>query len=114
VGRSAVLGIGTVLGGGSLDLTVRARSPVDFADALASPPMSQLSLGFLGGIGYLRLQIQALPWLAVEGWAGYFLAFPGSWEEGGREIAGPSLELRAPFFALRVAFGGIGFPDEAP
>ncbi len=112
--RSAVLGLGTVLGGGGLDLTARSRSPVDFDDALASPPVSQLSLGFLGGIGYLRLQIQALPWLAVEGWVGYFLAFPGRWKEGGREIAGPALDLRTPFFAFRVSLGGMGFPDEAP
>ncbi len=111
-GKGAVIAVGTVLGGGGLDLTARARYPVDFADSLATPAVSRFSLGFFGGLAYLRLQIQALPWLAVEGWAGYFLAFPGQWEEGGREIAGPKLDLRAPFFGLRISFGGIGSPDE--
>jgi len=111
-GEDKLIAFGTVLGGGGLDLTARARYPMDFADSLAGPPVSQLSLGFFGGLAYLRLQIQALPWLAVEAWGGYFLAFPGRWEEGGREIAGPQLDLRAPFFGLRVSFGGVGSPDE--
>lgn len=109
---AAVLGVGGVLGGGSLDLTARSRYPVDFADSLASPPTSRMSVGFLGGIGYLRLQVQAVPWLALEGWAGYFVAFPGQWEEGGREIAGPRLDLLAPFLAFRASFGAIGLPEE--
>ncbi len=108
----AVIGFGAVLGGGGLDLTVRARQPVDFADALETPAVSQFSLGFFGGLAYLRLQIQVLAWLGVEGWGGYFLAFPGQWEEGGREIAGPKLDLRAPFFGLRISFGGVGTPGE--
>lgn len=112
VGPSAVLGLGTVLGGGGLDLTAWSRYPVDFADSLATPPMSRLSLGFLGGIAYLRLQIHALPWLAIAGWAGYFLAFPGQWETGGREIAGPKPDLRAPFVGVSLSFGGIALPEE--
>lgn len=111
-GKTAVLGLGVVLGGGGLDLTARARRPSDFADSLANPPVSQLSLGFLGGLGYIRLGLQVFPWLAVDGWAGYFLAFPGQWEEGGREIGGPRLQLRAPFIGIRVSFGGIGFAEE--
>lgn len=111
-GRTAVLGLGIVLGGGSLDLTTRARYPVDFADSLATPPVSQLSLGFFAVLPYLRLQLQVLPWLAVDGWAGYFLSSPGPWEEGGREIAGPRLDLRAPFFGVQLAFGGIGLSEE--
>lgn len=110
--QGAVIGFGAVLGGGGLDLTARVRQPVDFADALDNPPVSQFSLGFIGGLAYLRLQIQVLPWLAVEGWGGYFLAFPGQWEEGGREIAGPRLDLRSPFLGLRISFGGMGTPDE--
>lgn len=113
-GEGSLIGVGTVLGGGSLDLTVRARYPLDFGDSLASPAVSHLGLGFFGGLAYLRLQIHVLPWLALEGWAGYFLAFPGQWEEGGREIAGPALSLRAPFFGLRVSFGGIGSLDAPP
>lgn len=112
-GKSVLVGFGAVLGGGGLDLTARARYPSDFTDALAEPTLSQFSLGFLGGIAYLRLQIQTLDWLAFEGWLGYFLAFPGQWEEGGREIAGPKLELRAPFLGLRISFGGVGAPEEA-
>jgi hypothetical protein len=107
VGRSVLVGFGAVLGGGGLDLTARARYVTDFADALAEPTLSQFSLGFAGGLAYLRIQIQALDWLAFEGWLGYFLAFPGRWSEGGREIAGPSLDLRAPFFGLQILFGGV-------
>ncbi len=114
VGKSALLGLGLVLGWGGLDLTTRARRPVDFADALAQPPVSQFSLGFFGGLGYVRLGFQVFPWLALDGWAGYFLALPGQWEEGDREIAGPKLELRAPFLGIRVSFGGIGFLDDPP
>ncbi|MCX7750172.1 MAG: hypothetical protein N2320_01180 [Candidatus Bipolaricaulota bacterium] len=113
-GKTALLGLGLALGGGSLDLTARARRPADFADALANPPVSQLSLRFLGGLGYFRIGFQVLPWLAVDGWAGYFLTFPVGWEEGGREIAGPRVELRAPFFGIRISFGGIGLPEEPP
>lgn len=113
-GKTALLGLGVVLGGGGLDLTARARRPSDFADALANPAVSQLSLGFFGGLGYVRLGFQVFPWLAVDGWAGYFLAFPGQWEEGDREIGGPQLQLRAPFFGIRISFGGIGFPEEPP
>lgn len=112
-GQGAIIGVGAVLGGGGLDLTARARRPLDFDDALADPPVSQFRLGFFGGLAYLRLQVQVLPWLAVEGWGGYFLAFPGRWEEGGREIAGPQLELRAPFLGLRISFGGIGSREAA-
>lgn len=111
-GGSAILGFGTVLGGGDLTVKVRGRVPVDFTDALAQPPLSQFGLGFFGCLPYLRLQIQILPWLAIEGWGGYFVAFPSQWEEGEREIAGPKLDLRAPLFGLRISFGGIGSPGE--
>ncbi|GAB4306075.1 MAG: hypothetical protein Kow0097_05210 [Candidatus Bipolaricaulota bacterium] len=111
-GDSAILAFGTVIGGGDLTVKARARVPVDFADALAQPPLSQFSLGFFGSLPYLRLQVQVFPWLAIEGWGGYFIAFPGQWEEGDREIAGPKLDLRAPFFGLRISFGGIGSPVE--
>jgi len=107
-GASAILAFGTALGGGELTLKARARVPVDFADALAQPPLSEFDLGFVGCLPYLRLQIQLFPWLAIEGWGGYFLAFPGQWEEGEREIAGPKLDLRAPFFGFGISFGGIG------
>ncbi len=113
-GKTAVVGLGLVLGGGGLDLTARARRPVDFADALADPPLSRLSLGFFAGLGYVRLAVQVVPWLALDAWGGYFLAFPGPWEEGDREISGPGLQLRSPFFGVRVSFGGIGFPEEPP
>ncbi|MFH1609524.1 MAG: hypothetical protein ABID40_02720 [Candidatus Bipolaricaulota bacterium] len=111
-GKGVLVGFGAVLGGGGLDLTARSRYPTDFADALAEPTLSQFSLGFVGGLAYLRLQIQVLDWLAFEGWLGYFLAFPGQWEEGGREIAGPKLELRVPFLGLRITFGGVGAPED--
>jgi hypothetical protein len=107
-GDRMFVGVGALLGWGSLDLTARARYPADFADALAEPTVSQFSLGFVGGVAYLRVQIQALDWLAFEGWFGYFLSFPGQWTEGGQEIAGPRLDLRAPFFGVGIVFGGVG------
>jgi len=114
VAEGAVLGFGAVLGGGSLDLTTWARQPEDFADSLATPPMSHFGLGFFGGLAYLRVQIQLAPWLAIEGWGGYFLAFSGQWEAGGREISGPQLGLRAPFFGLGIVFGGVVEEGEEP
>ncbi|MBC7092891.1 hypothetical protein H5T53_02640 [Candidatus Bipolaricaulota bacterium] len=102
-----LVSVGAALGGGSLDLTVRARYPVDFTDAIVDPTSTMLSLGFVGGLGYLRLQIQALDWLWIEGWLGYLLGFPGRWTEGGRELAGPPVQVRAPFFGVKVSFGGM-------
>jgi len=113
-GTGVFVGFGAVLGGGGLDLMARARHPRDFADDLAEPTLSRFGLGFLGGMAYVRLQIQVLDWLAFEGWLGYFLAFPGQWEAGGREISGPNLELRAPFLGLGIAFGGVGALEEEP
>ncbi|MCR4391360.1 MAG: hypothetical protein NUV94_00950 [Candidatus Acetothermia bacterium] len=102
-----LVGVGAALGGGSLDLTVRARYPMDFADASAEPTSTRLSLGFVGGLGYLRLQIQPLDWLWIEGWLGYLLGFPGRWTEGDRELAGPGVQVQGPFFGLRITFGGM-------
>ena len=111
----ALVGLGVVLGGGGLDLTVRARIATEFAEALTQPTMSQFSLGFLGGLAYLRLHLQVLDWLSLEGWVGYFLGLPGNWEEGGREISGPNIELRAPFFGVRIGLGGFGpIEEETP
>ncbi len=107
-------GLGLALGGGGLDLTVRSRSPSDFADALVQPTMSQLSLGFLAGLAYFRLYFQVLDWLSLEGWIGYFLALPGNWEEGGKELSGPRLDLRAPFLGFQLGFGGWVPEEEAP
>ncbi|MGC9529407.1 MAG: hypothetical protein ACP5G2_02140 [Candidatus Bipolaricaulaceae bacterium] len=111
--QGIVLGAGAALGGGTAELTVRSRQAVDFSDALAQPTASVLSTDLWAALLYLRLQLQPLDWLGLEGWLGYLVSFPSRWQEGGRELAGPRLQLRAPFVGVRISFGGFASP-EAP
>ncbi len=106
--EGVLVGVGAVLGGGSLQLTVRARDPEDLSDALEDPTTVYLDRGFFGGMVHLRMQIQLLEWLSLDGWAGYLIGFPGRWQDDGREIAGGQVDIGAPFFAVRLGFGGMG------
>lgn len=109
--RSLLL-IGAVLGGGGLDLTLRDRIPVSFEDAVADPTTVTLSQGFFAAEPYVCFQVQPLSWLGFEAHLGYLFTLPGNWEEGGQEIAGPSLRLSGPFVGLSIAFGGIEVTDD--
>ena len=108
--RSLLL-IGAVLGGGGLDLELRDRIPVDFEDAVADPTTVTLSQGFFAAEPYVAFQVQPLSWLGFEVHLGYLFSLAGSWEEGGQEIAGPTLEVSGAFVGLSIAFGGIGETD---
>ena len=108
--RSLLL-IGAVLGGGGLDLELRDRIPVDFEDAVADPTTVTLSQGFFAAEPYVAFQVQPLSWLGFEVHLGYLFSLAGSWEEGGQEIAGPTLEVSGAFIGLSIAFGGIGETD---
>ncbi len=114
--QRVLLGFGAVLGGGSLQLTVRSRYPEDFADAITDPTTVHLSRGFLGGMVHVRMQIQLLEWMSLEGWAGYMAGFPGRWKDRDREIAGGEVDVMAPFFGIRLGLGGIDTvrPPEMP
>ena len=109
--RSLLL-IGVVLGGGGLDLELRDRIPVTFEDAVADPTTVTLSQGFFAAEPYVCFQVQPLSWLGFEAHLGYLLTLPGNWEEGGLEVAGPSLRLSGPFVGLSIAFGGIEGADD--
>lgn len=110
--EGVLVGVGAVLGGGSLQLTVRSRDPDNLGDALEEPTTVYLERGFFGGMVHLRMQIRLLDWLSLDGWAGYLIGFPGRWQDDGREIAGGEVDVGAPFFAVRLAFGGMGpIPD---
>lgn len=121
--RSLLL-IGAVLGGGGLDLKLRDRIPTSFEDAVANPTTTTLSRGFFGAEPYVRFQIQPFDWLGFEFHLGYLLTLVGNWEEGGQELAGPTLEVSGPFVGLSIALGGIerqngreaiqGIPEEVP
>ncbi|MFO8033626.1 MAG: hypothetical protein R6U88_00515, partial [Candidatus Bipolaricaulota bacterium] len=69
----ALLGIGGVIGGGTLELTVRSRYADDLQDAITDPTTAHLNRGFFGGMVHLRLQLQLLEWMSLEGWAGYIV-----------------------------------------
>lgn len=123
--EQALLLIGAVLGGGGLDLKLRDRIPTSFEDAVAAPTSTTLSRGFFGAEPYVRFQIQPFDWLGFEFHLGYLLTLVGNWEEGGQELAGPTLlEVSGPFVGLSIALGGIerqngteaieGIPEEVP
>ena len=111
--EQALLLIGAVLGGGGLDLKLRNRIPTSFEDAVADPTSTTLSRGFFGAEPYVRFQIQPFDWLGFEFHLGYLFTLVGNWEEGGQELAGPTLEVSGSFIGLSIAFGGIGETDMA-
>jgi len=110
--EQALLLIGAVLGGGGLDLKLRNRIPTSFEDAVADPTSTTLSRGFFGAEPYVRFQIQPFDWLGFEFHLGYLFTLVGNWEEGGQELAGPTLEVSGAFVGLSIAFGGIEGADD--
>jgi len=122
--EQALLLIGAVLGGGGLDLKLRDRIPTSFEAAVADPTSTTLSRGFFGAEPYVRFQIQPFDWLGFEFHLGYLLTLVGNWEEGGQELAGPTLEVSGAFVGLSIALGGIerqngreaieAIPEEVP
>jgi len=112
LGERALLGAGIGLGGGSAELEVRTRFATDFQDALSAPTVTRLNADFFAALLYLRLQFQPLEWLWAEGWAGYLVGLPSRWKEAGRELAGPTFALRAPFVGIYITFGGMGPVEE--
>ena len=107
----SLLSLGLVIGGGDMELVTRDHEPTSFEDAIASPNTVTLSRSFMGLEPYIRFQLNPLPWIGLKLQLGYFLAFAGDWEKGGRSISGPALEVTGPFVGVALAFGGIGTGD---
>jgi len=108
----SLLVLGLVIGGGDMELVARDHEPASFEEAIASPNTATLNRSFMGVEPYVRFQVNPLPWIGLKIQLGYLLGFAGEWEEGGRSVSGPALQVGGPFVGVALAFGGIGAADE--
>jgi len=103
---------GLTLGKGSVALTARTRFAEDVEDALTSPTTTYLNASFFGAMATVRLRINVVGGIWLEGWAGYIVGFPGRWQDEDRPLAGPVVPTQGPVFGVGVSFGG--FPSSPP
>lgn len=104
----SLLAIGLVAGGGEIELKLRDRLPVDFADAVSVPLTTTLTRGFIGIQPYVQFQVQPLVWMGFKVQLGYLFAFADDWEACDTAIAGPTTGMTGPYVGFAITFGGIG------
>ncbi len=106
--------LGTMLGGGGLDLRLIDRFPDAFDDAVGTPYVSSMTKGFYAVQPYVAFETRPLPWMASRLQLGFFWALTDRWSFEDVEFSGPPGTLTGLMASLTIQFGGrgVGGADE--
>jgi len=98
--------LGTMLGGGSLDLRLIDRFPDSFEDAVGAPYVASMTKEFYAVQPYIAFEATPLSWMAARFQLGFLWALTDPWafEEVG--FSGPPRTLTGLVASLTVRFGG--------
>ncbi len=107
--------LGTVLGGGSLDLRLIDRFPDSFEDAIGAPYVASMTKQFYGLQPYVAFEARPLSWMATRFQLGFLWALTDPWAFEEAEFSGPPRTLTGLVASLTVQFGGhVGDGEDAP
>ena len=104
--------LGTVLGGGSLDLRLIDRFPDSFEDAVGAPYVASMTKCFYGLQPYVAFEARPLSWMATRFQVGFLWALTDPWAFEEIEFSGPPRTLTGLVASLTVQFGGHRGSDE--
>ncbi len=103
--------LGTVLGGGSLDLRLIDRFPDSFEDAVGAPYVASMTKGFYALQPYVAFEARPLSWMAARFQVGFLWALTDPWAFEEVEFSGPPRTLTGLVASLTVQFGAHGGND---
>jgi len=106
------IALGTVLGGGSLDLRLIDRFPDSFEDAVGAPYVASMTKGFYALQPYIAFEARPLHWMATRFQVGFLWALTDRWTFEEVEFSGPPRTLTGLVASLTVHFGAHGGNDE--
>ena len=107
--------LGTLLGGGSLDLRLIGRFPNSFEDAVGAPYVASMTKGFYTLQPYIAFEATPLSWMATRFQVGFLWALTDPWAFEEVEFSGPPRTLTGLVASLTVRFGGYeGDEEEIP
>jgi len=104
--------LGTVMGGGSLDLRLIDRFPDSFGDAVGAPYVASMTKDFYSVQPYVAFEARPLRWMATRFQLGFLWALTDPWTFEAVEFSGPPRTLTGLVASLTVQFGGPGEDDE--
>jgi len=104
--------LGTVLGGGSLDLRLIDRFPDSFDDAVGAPYVASMTKDFYSLQPYVAFEARPLSWMATRFQLSFLWALTDPWTFEEVEFAGPPRTLTGLVASLTVQFGGHVGDDE--
>jgi len=104
--------LGTVLGGGSLDLRLIDRYPDSFDDAVGAPYVASMTKCFYTLQPYVAFEARPLSWITTRFQVGFLWALTDRWVFEEVEFSGPPRTLTGLVASLTVQFGGHGENDE--
>ena len=108
-----VLVLGTLLGGGTLDLTLVRYLPSSFQGAVETPYVSSMSKGFFAVQPYVAFETQPLSWLWSRLQIGFLWTLTGDWEFESAGFPGPPSSLGGLSVQMMFRFGPAE-PDIEP
>jgi hypothetical protein len=110
-GSGLTIVLGTLLGGGSLDLRLIDRFPDTFADAVGAPYVASMTKEFYALQPYIAFEARPLSWMATRFRVGFMWALTERWAFEEVEFSGPPRTLTGLVASLTVQFGGHGEDD---
>ena len=98
--------LGTVLGGGNLDLRLIDRFPDSFDDAVGAPYVASMTKDFYALQPFVAFEARPLSWMATRFQLGFLWALTDPWTFEEVEFSGPPRTLTGLIASLTVQFGG--------
>ena len=98
--------LGTLLGGGSLDLRLIDRFPDSFEDAVGAPYVASMTKELYALQPYIAFEARPLSWMATRFQLGFLWALTDPWAFEEVEFSGPPRTLTGLVASLTVQFGG--------
>ncbi len=106
--RDLTFVLGTLIGGGSLDLRLVKDRPGSFEDAVLSPFVSSMSRDFFAMEPYIAFEVRPLPWAWGRVQLGLLWTLSGPWSFEGVEFSGPPRAFGGFIGQFMVRFGSPG------
>lgn len=110
-GSGLTVVLGSMLGGGSLDLRLIERFPDSFEDAVGTPYVASMTKGFYTLQPYIAFEATPLSWMATRFQVGFLWALTDPWMFEEVEFSGPPRTLTGLVASLTVQFGGHSEDD---
>jgi len=104
--------LGSILGGGSLDLRLIDRFPNTFEDAVGAPYVASMTKEFYALQPYIAFEATPLSWMAARFQVGFLWALTDPWTFEEVEFSGPPRTLTGWVASLTVQFAGRGEDDK--